>query len=115
MIYYFLVTGHTADVVASKGGGWKKRVACGKRPWYDVLWYYINTSSVVAVARSTCSKEHRHGTSVEGGSVNRCFQVENNSRKAGCGKLGRGRLPTSTARGNMQEESRGFSAAWFLS
>jgi hypothetical protein len=37
---------------------------------------------------------------IEGGSINRCFQVDF-SRKAGCGKLGRERRPISTARGNM--------------
>jgi hypothetical protein len=38
---------------------------------------------------------------VERGSVNRCFQVEIFSQEVGCGKLGRGHRPISTARGNM--------------
>jgi hypothetical protein len=55
---------------------------------------------------------------VEGGSVNRCFQVRKVSRKVRYGKPGRRRRPAyvgsiSTARGNMQEESCGFSAAQF--
>jgi hypothetical protein len=38
---------------------------------------------------------------LEGGSVNRYFQVGKVSRKARCGKIGRRRRPISTARGNM--------------
>ena len=40
--------------------------------------------------------------SLEGGSVNRCFQVGKVSRKARCGKTGRRRRPISTARGNRE-------------
>ena len=47
---------------------------------------------------------------LERGSVNRCFQVDFFS-KAGCGKPGRERRPISTARGNMKDGSRVFSAA----
>jgi hypothetical protein len=47
------------------------------------------------------SETYKNLTAIEGGSVNRCFQVGKVSRKARCGKIGRRRRPVSTARGNI--------------
>ena len=44
---------------------------------------------------------------IEGGSVNRCFQVGKVSQKGRCGKLGRRRDLSNY----IQEENRGFSVA----
>ena len=69
--------------------------------------------TVTSAAKGRTIYQHRHykptflallrysGFHLEGGSVNRCFQVVKVSRKARCGKIGRRRRPISTARGNM--------------
>jgi hypothetical protein len=76
-----LYSTNTAYKKYAKG---KTRMAGG-----GLLFYFYRVGVVM------CS-----GT-VEGGSVNRCFQVGKFSRKVGYGKLGRGRQPISTARGNI--------------
>jgi hypothetical protein len=64
---------------------------------YNYISYYYHTFLFLVIVYCTCgyfTGLYNNDTSyIEGGSVNRCFQVGKVSRKARCGKIGRRRRP----------------------